>query len=263
MPLPGVAVFCSRVLKCGRPCRNPSVLGRKYCRKHGGKHLRGPASPHWKGGISLRDKDGLGILINLPDKLRAEAEALQADQEILGLRNAIALLKAREAELCRRLSDDTPWVQATKIISFLQIKIAENDLEAVKRGVERLGILAQAGNTTEDTWVELRQLWQEEAKLYLAEQKRKESLSTTIAASDAIRLVGAFIGSLRKHTFEQLEGREARKLIAKIYTDIVAMRLQGKPLEVEAEVEEEEVANSGATDLNVLDKVDEQAHSEA
>lgn len=98
------ALQCNAKAKStGERCNNPAVTGSTKCRLHGGKSLRGEASPTYKHGKFSN---------YLPERLVKIYEAVQADDEASILNRNIRL---RETFIRERLAmiDDVPDSAAT------------------------------------------------------------------------------------------------------------------------------------------------------
>src|SRR3954465_9212974 len=84
---------CGAKTRSGAPCRTrPMPNGR--CRMHGGKSLAGPASPSFTTGRHSK---------YLPRRLLARYQEMAHDAELLALRDEIALIDARIADVLGRV----------------------------------------------------------------------------------------------------------------------------------------------------------------
>ena len=73
-----------------QPCRAKVMLGRTTCYHHGGKSLVGPAVNTYRSGRHSR---------YLPVRMAAKYQEAEHDPELLSLRDEIALVDARLADL--------------------------------------------------------------------------------------------------------------------------------------------------------------------
>jgi hypothetical protein len=86
----------------GDQCRRRAVKGKRVCTVHGGLTPVGSASPHYKSGRYSR---------HLPARLSERYSEAQTDKRLLELRDEIALVDTRLADLLPRVddaSDDYP-----------------------------------------------------------------------------------------------------------------------------------------------------------
>src|SRR5918992_3542816 len=75
-------------------CRKAAVVGREVCSMHGGKSLVGPAVNTYRSGRHSR---------YLPVRMAAKYQEAEHDPELLSLRDQIALVDARLADLLARV----------------------------------------------------------------------------------------------------------------------------------------------------------------
>jgi hypothetical protein len=82
--------------RSGQPCRSRAMANGR-CRMHGGKSLRGTASPSYKHGQKSRS-----FVAQLPERLRERFEAAMSDPDLLSLRKCAALADVRLLEVIDR-----------------------------------------------------------------------------------------------------------------------------------------------------------------
>src|SRR5262245_19691930 len=84
---------CGAKTRAGGPCQRAAMPNGR-CSKHGGKSLVGPAAPGFRHGRYSK---------LLPVQLAARFDEAKADPELLGLRDEIALVDARIADVLERM----------------------------------------------------------------------------------------------------------------------------------------------------------------
>jgi hypothetical protein len=125
------------------------------CRLHGGATPGGAASPHFRHGKRSR------YLKLLSGDLRAGFRAALNDEQLLSLREEVALLTARTMQLLERLR-------------------------------------TEEGAAREATWSELRACILDKGKVAAAEWKRLADLRSVLTAEQAMALVGAVVAAVRE-----------------------------------------------------------------
>jgi len=148
---------CQARRKTGEPCRGPAVRGRNVCRMHGGSSLSGVASPAWRHGRYSR---------YLPGGLRRRYERAAADQELLALRDEIALVDARSQELLGRIA-------------------------------------AAEGDAAEALWPSVWPLVDRRRQLAEAESRRQTQLQLVLTLEQARHLVLAITESVKRHVQDE------------------------------------------------------------
>jgi hypothetical protein len=147
---PGGRQLCGAKTRGGGTCRKPPLAGRTRCRLHGGATPVGIGSPHWKHGKRSR------YLKHLPQVMEAGQKAALGDPELLSLKDELALLSARIAEL--------------------------------------LSSLGNEGTTWEDAiWLEIRQCIQDRARLAQVEHRREVDMQCLMPVDDALAFARALL----------------------------------------------------------------------
>lgn len=93
MHVEGTTMQCHAKTRSGAPCRGQAMLNGR-CRMHGGATPAGVALPHFRTGRRSRD---------LPARLAARYQEARSDPQLLELREGIALVDARIADLLARV----------------------------------------------------------------------------------------------------------------------------------------------------------------
>lgn len=118
--------LCGAKNRQGQPCKQRVEPGRERCRFHGGRHPRGPASPHYKHG--RYSKVG---------PLAEAAKRVEEQSDLLDLRQGVALFDVRIEEIAERLEEkDTPGLRR-EAIELLTGGEVDKALELLEKGAER------------------------------------------------------------------------------------------------------------------------------
>ncbi len=107
---------CGAKKRDGTPCK-ASAMKNGRCRIHGGLTPSGFASPQFKTGRYSKV---------LPEAMRRRYEVARDDEDLLSLRDEIALLDLRIIELLGRAEDEDTWTQSVALIEQRR-KLAESE----------------------------------------------------------------------------------------------------------------------------------------
>lgn len=208
--------MCSAHSKAsGKLCRRAKLTGREVCHMHGGKTPRGFASPHTKTGRWSKD---------MPTRLAARAEEARRDPELLVLRDDIALLDARLADVLERVDSGESgekWRQLKQAWRAYEGASAVHRAEAL----EWVGACITVGCSDYAAWADVRTLLQERCRLVESERKRLVEMQQVITAEQAMMLLAVVTNTIRKHVLD-------RKTLAAIGEDLgrlVAARSSAEP----------------------------------
>lgn len=169
----------------GAQCKRPALPGSTKCRIHGGATPRGLASPHLTHGRYSKD---------LPTRLASRyAEAL-ADTELLSLRDDVALVDARIAELLTRIDKGESgriWGKLADAKSEFITARGAADVPAMDRWLGEILRLIDAGNADWMIVADIVQLQDHKRKLGESERKRLIEMRQIITTEQAAVLLGA------------------------------------------------------------------------
>lgn len=155
-------------------------MGRDGCSRHGGKALKGPAHPNWKGGAS---KSYLGK--HLPHRLAERFEAALADPELLSLRPNLALSATRLGELLDKLStteSGIAWKEMRACLVGLRTTVLNGDKGEAAQMVEHLADLVSQAVSEYQQWDDIREAQEHHRRLADTERKREDHLQAHVTA---------------------------------------------------------------------------------
>lgn len=205
------APICGAKTRSGKPCTNPPMHGRTRCRMHGGATPIGIAAPSYKHGR---------YSTSIPARLAATYETGLDDPQLLELREEIALIDARLAEVLREidgLGDSAKWADAKK--AWITYQYAPNVTLKAKAQAD-LEFLIDQGANQHAAWAALQNLIEQRRKLVESEHKRLVQAQQTISAEQAMALVGGLLGIMKQHIHD-------RATLSAIQTDVA--RLLDRP----------------------------------
>ena len=174
--------MCGAKNRQGKPYRGP-----KSCKFHGGKSLRGAASPSFKNGSRSRS-----FAASLPPKLRDKFETALADPELLSLRSYVALLDARVADAIERYceSDAAQFRdRLQKLWKQLEQANAEKDIERVAELLKGVGEVIRLGAAEEEAWSEVAAAIKDLVAVTTQENRRLVDMGMMLNVEQAMALV--------------------------------------------------------------------------
>lgn len=200
---------CGAKTRSGTPCKRPPLLNGR-CKLHGGKSPAGLASPHFATGRYSKA---------IPARLLAKYEQAQTDPDLLALREEVALLDARLADLLARVDTGESgalWTQARKALQSFTAARAAGDAKAMHEALMDLERAVGRGAADYVAWDEIGSLMEQRRKLVESERKRLIEMQQTISAEKAMTLVGALLESVRRNVSD-------RQQLAAIQSDFVRL----------------------------------------
>ncbi len=188
--------LCGAKTRTGQPCQARAMPNGR-CRMHGGASLAGPASPAYRHGRYSR---------MMPKRLMDAYERAANDGDLLVLRDEVALVDARLAELLSHLdSGETgaAWTQALEQYAALQDANDGGDAALLKTALDALGRALKRGQADYAAWAEITELIDLRRKLVESERKRLVQLQQMITTEQAMVLLMAVTKLVKEHVDDQ------------------------------------------------------------
>jgi hypothetical protein len=185
-------------------------MGRTTCRLHSGKTKVGVSHHRYKHGRYSK---------YIPRNLNESYERAFSDQELLSLKDDVALLESRQVELLGQLSTLTlpPWQTIRELAASVQLATSD---EERTQAILRLVSTAQAGEAAQyqqqEIWGELRDTINDKVRATRAEVKRLHDLNNLVTVEQALVLVRAIMTAVRERVTD-------RGLLGQIQDDILAL----------------------------------------
>ena len=203
---------CGAKTHSGEPCKSWPVRGRERCRMHGAMQTRGLAHHHTKHGRFSKD---------LPTRLAADYQAALQDPELVALREELALVAAREADLLKRVDSGEAgahWRGIQRALAEFRRAQGSQDTVAAAAALRDMERLAELGLADYQAWAELLKAIAARRKLADTERGRLEAMQQTITSERAMLLVAALVDAVRRHIDDRRVldaiGREVERLVA-------------------------------------------------
>lgn len=239
--------ICGAKTRSGEPCRRSPMRGTGYstpytrprCRTHGGKSLRGVASPSWKHGQ---------MSYAVPRGLADRYQLALNDPDYLSLKSEIALTVARLQELLDRVDtgeSQDAWVRMRQIVKQVSQTLTDasakvDDPDAVREDLDKAAAaldealaITEAGLGNSHTWKEIHVTADLMRKLKTADRQRLQALHQAITADRGLALVTRLL--------EILRARADRETLRLVMEDVRTQGLIRSPEDLDRELEIDEV----------------------
>lgn len=166
------------------------------CYLHGGKSLSGAAAPAFKTGRYSK---------YLPERLAQRYHEAQADNDLLVLRDEIALLDARLGELLGRIDTGESaqrWAGAREAFVTLQQAKDSGDDKKAATAMSALGSIL-LNNNDYGIWEDIAALLDLRKRMVESERKRLVEMQQMITAERAMILMAAIVDTIRTHVTDR------------------------------------------------------------
>lgn len=159
--------------------------------------LVGPANPAYRDGRYSK---------YMPKRLLDQYERAANDGDLLQLRDEVAVVDTRLAELFTRLDTGetgAAWSKAMEQYAALQDAIAAGDAALLKASLDAMGGSLRRGQAGYHAWHEVAELLDLRRKLVESERKRLVQLSQMVTAEQAMVLVIAVTKLVKEYVDDQ------------------------------------------------------------
>jgi hypothetical protein len=197
---------CGAKTRAGGTCRRAAMPNGR-CSKHGGKSLVGPAAPRFRHGRYSK---------LLPTHLAARFTEARSDPELLAMRDEIALVDARIADVLQRVdhgeSGDS-WRGVERLYKRIRDALVTGDRTELSVAVVALGMRVQGSTQDYAAWQDVMALIDRRRVLVESERRRLVVMQQMLSAEQAMTLVTAVLDAVRRHVPD-------RRMLAAISTDL-------------------------------------------
>lgn len=215
--LPGDRKLCgAKSKRTGEPCRGLAMANGR-CRMHNGNAARGAAAGPFKTGRYSKD---------LPTRLRAQYDQSLSDPDLLVMREDIALLDSRLADLLKNVDggeSGSLWKQLRGTWNGFAEARSRTDVNEMTARLSQIEQLIQRGSHESLAWGEIVSLLDNRRKLVESERKRLIDLQLMITSERALLLIGAIEDIVRKN----VEDRDVMANIARGIRGLITDRASG------------------------------------
>lgn len=177
----------------GEQCKRRAVSGKRVCTVHGGLTPSGVASPNFKHGRYSR---------HLPSRLTSRYQESLTDENLLELREEIALTDARLSDLLARV-DTGEAGRKWQRLRELKAKAATAP-NKTKRQAYYAEIFALIDDESDyAAWDEVNRLIAQRRRLAESERKRIMDAQQYLTAQQAMTLIAAMLSIIKEHVSDR------------------------------------------------------------
>jgi len=174
-------------------CQRNAVAGSNRCALHGGKSLRGIASPSFKTGRYSK---------YMPERLVARYFESVDDPELLAMRDDISLVDARMSDLLKRVDTGEAgktWAELKGAYKALVNFMKASDGVGVKASLDEMNKLINKGYGDYVAWNEVMGSMEQRRKLVESERKRLMDMQQVITVEDTLGLTMRIIDVIKRN----------------------------------------------------------------
>lgn len=182
--------------RSGERCRDHAMKGKSVCFHHGGKSLRGVASPTLKHG---------GYSIDLPTRLQSTYLATESDPRLLDLTADLALNRAFMQDALAGLDsgESGRLLKALKDTwGDLQRANREKDREAARLALNEIGTLITHGYGSYAARDEAMDISERRRKLVESEQKRRVAMQDMVTTGQVMLFIAQLQQAVQRHVHD-------------------------------------------------------------
>lgn len=183
----------------GQRCKRHATPGMNVCVIHGGKSLKGAASPVFKTGTHSK---------YLPARMVAAYQAALNDPELLDLNQSIALIDARLMDLLGRVDNGEPgklWFSLRKAYSELDAAIRLKDAKGMVEPLAELDELTRRGASDYAAWGEIGRLLEDRRKQVETKQRVELQGEKAVSATELMTFMGAVLHLIQSTVSDKQE----------------------------------------------------------
>lgn len=208
-----MALCTAHSKRSGLPCKNHAVTGYKVCRFHGAGNVH-------KGRPGGRPRTSGRYSKYLPERLVERYEEAATDPELLAMRDDVALLDTRLADMLKRVESGESgkvWELLGSAYASLQVARNNGDGEGFAIALSEIGDAIRRGRGDYAAWSEILEILESRRRLVESERKRLVEMQQMITAERAVILITAIVEVIRQYVTD----RETRNAISAAIGELV------------------------------------------
>lgn len=179
--------------RTGGPCKANAVVGRSVCYHHGGAS---------RSGISHSGMQHGRYSKHLPTRMGERYQQALIDPELLAMREEVALLDARLADVMGRVDTGESgrvWAALQKAWRVYRTGPPDKRMEAEAQ----ISDLITDGASDYEAWEEVRSLVDQRSRIVGNERQRMMQMQQMLSVDQAMTLLAAVADSVRKHVSDR------------------------------------------------------------
>ena len=191
--------LCGAKTRSGGACQKPPMVGRTRCKLHGGATLVGAASGTYKTGRYSK---------YLPAQLLGRYQEALQDAELLSLREEVALVDTRLADLLGRVDKGVGrdfWKQAKKELFRYTKGLHSEDVDESELTQRLVNLATLIDSALDDygAWSEIHGVLEQRRRLVESESKRLAEMQQFITAEKAMVLIANLTDIIKRHVTDR------------------------------------------------------------
>lgn len=193
----GKKICGSKLRNQDKICKKPPMTGSNRCQLHGGKSLVGIAHPNFRHGR---------YSLSLPARLGEKYERATSDEQLLTLRDEIAVLEVRIGDLLERVESGESgalWRQIKKTYAKLGAASRSGDQQEFQEQLRQLGLLINRGAGDYQAWDEVVKTISNRRRLVETERKRLVDMQQMMTAEQAMTMLSFVVSVIKKNVTDQ------------------------------------------------------------
>jgi len=184
-------------------CQSTVLLPSGRCRIHGGKTPGGMENANYKHGKYSRYR-------LKSDELHKRFMQAIEDQNLLSLREDVALIDVKIGEIVETIHEPASWDEAHKAFERLRLAVTQKDAGHMNAALQDLEQSFDSFKGEKAAWDDLLRILDHRRKLVESERKRMVELQQYVAVE---RIMG-FINSLQEILKQNVDDPDKRRIIA-------------------------------------------------
>ena len=161
----------------------------------------------------------------LPAKTCEHYERSYRDPLLLSIRDNIALLQARRAQLLLRIEfgDSVQWrEELAEQWGELKAAVKTDDADSLRDALNTMGRLIEGGSNDDQVWKDIQEVDRDLVKWKEAEHRRESDLKVTLSLADAAAMVVKYHAAVMSVVVDVGQRRDIEAEYATLFRDAVA-----------------------------------------
>lgn len=212
--LPNGGMRCRAITALGWQCKRPVVQGSYHCALHGPKVMMTNPPNQRK-----LPKTRSGYLKWMPVSIAQRYEEILNDEDFIGLRNEIALLRTNLSELIEEVDQgDSPKTWSALLVkwsSFMDA-IRNGDSDRQQRLLYELDDLIREAPNRFEKWEQIGDVSEKIRKLVLTEVQIEEKRETLMSVEKVLALIAMLLREWTSTIYRFADDEAAKKIIVEV-----------------------------------------------
>jgi hypothetical protein len=194
-------------------CRHYASRGHTVCHMHGAKTPRGYGLPQCKTGKYSKV---------LPVRLAQRYEAAKESQQLLSLRDDIAVCESRLGDLFQRVDrgeSGALWQDLRAAMDAFALAQGRHDMASMDHHFATLRALVTQGSDDAAAWGEIYRCWEARVKLTRQEAQTLMTMQAMVSVEQLMTMMGTITDTIRRAVLAEADEVVGRRILGRISTD--------------------------------------------